>query len=92
VQDSARQRLRMAPVVLQDEDLERIERVSEPRGLLEMLEALPADQRAAVRARILDERDYEEIAASLRCSPAVVRKRVSRGLAAMREELSRRSI
>ncbi len=52
-----------------------------------MVERLPPDQEAAVRARVIEKRDYDEIAKDLRCSEAVVRKRVSRGLAQMREEL-----
>jgi RNA polymerase sigma-70 factor (ECF subfamily) len=52
----------------------------------ELLEALPSAERGAVRARIVDERSYGEIAAELRCSELVVRKRVSRGLARMREQ------
>jgi RNA polymerase sigma-70 factor (ECF subfamily) len=88
VDDAARRRLGMAPLVLEDENLSRIERLSEDGEILGMLEALAPEQRAAVRARVLEERDYEEIAGALRCSPAVVRKRVSRGLAAMREQLA----
>jgi RNA polymerase sigma-70 factor, ECF subfamily len=55
---------------------------------LAAVEQLPADQRAAVRARIIEERGYAEIAAGLRCSESVVRQRVSRGLARMRTELT----
>jgi RNA polymerase sigma-70 factor (ECF subfamily) len=51
------------------------------------LATLPADARSAVLARVVEERDYGEIAASLRCSEMVVRKRVSRGLQALRSEL-----
>ena len=51
------------------------------------LDALPADQREAVRARILDERDYVDIARSTQTSEAVVRKRVSRGLAGLRARM-----
>jgi RNA polymerase sigma-70 factor (ECF subfamily) len=51
------------------------------------LERLPAEQREAIRARILDEQSYREIATRLRTSQLVVRKRVSRGLATLREEL-----
>jgi len=51
------------------------------------LERLPAAEREAVRARILDERSYGEIASRLRCSGAVVRQRVSRGLRALASEL-----
>jgi len=45
---------------------------------------LPEDQLGALRARIVDERDYSEIAKDLRCSEAVVRKRVSRALQTLR--------
>jgi RNA polymerase sigma-70 factor (ECF subfamily) len=84
VQDEARRRLRMAPLVLDDDDLRRVEACA---GADALLEALPADERAAVRARVLDEQSYEEIAGRLECSPAVVRKRVSRGLARLRNHL-----
>jgi DNA-directed RNA polymerase specialized sigma24 family protein len=36
---------------------------------------------------VLDERPYHEIAGELRCSELVIRKRVSRGLARVREQL-----
>ena len=85
VEDRARRRLAMTPIELEDEDLHRIDRLGDA-PLIELLEALPADQRDAVRARVLDEESYEEIAVRLRCSSAVVRKRVSRGLARMRDQ------
>ena len=92
VEDRARRRLGMAPLILDDEDLERIDRLAGGgHGVEALLEGLPPDQRDAVRARILDERSYEEIAGGLRCSQAVVRKRVSRGLARLREQLERES-
>lgn len=88
VEDRARRRLGMAPVVLEDEDLERIERLTASSdAAVRALAALPADQREAVLARIVDERDYGEIAAKLRCSESVARKRVSRGLARLRDQL-----
>lgn len=91
VADSARRRLSMAPLVVTDEDLERVETLADiaaagARSLTALLEQLPHDQREAVVARILDERDYPEIADQLRCSEAVVRKRVSRGLATLRAQ------
>jgi RNA polymerase sigma factor (sigma-70 family) len=52
-----------------------------------LLERLPAEQRAALEARVLQEREYADIARSLRCSEAVVRQRVSRGLRRLRAEL-----
>ena len=39
--------------------------------VLELLAELPEDQRIAVRGRIVDERGYEDLAASLSCSPSV---------------------
>jgi RNA polymerase sigma-70 factor (ECF subfamily) len=51
------------------------------------LAQLPTDQRAAVRARVLEERSYREIASELDCSEAVVRQRVSRGLSLLRGEM-----
>jgi RNA polymerase sigma factor (sigma-70 family) len=87
VQDAARRALGMAPVVVTDEGLDRLERLAgEPA--LEALEGLPADQRQAVRARVIEERSYDEIATQLQCSESVVRQRVSRGMRAMRDRLS----
>ncbi|MBX5470690.1 MAG: sigma-70 region 4 domain-containing protein [Thermoleophilaceae bacterium] len=55
--------------------------------MLELVERLPPDQRDAVTARIVDERDYAGIARDLRCSESVVRQRVSRGLRALKVRL-----
>jgi RNA polymerase sigma-70 factor (ECF subfamily) len=49
-----------------------------------MLEGLPADQAGAIEARFIEDASYEDIARRLRTSEAVVRKRVSRGLATLR--------
>jgi RNA polymerase sigma factor (sigma-70 family) len=49
-----------------------------------LLAVLPADQRRAVQARVLEDRPYAEIADSEAVSEQVVRKRVSRALAALR--------
>jgi RNA polymerase sigma factor (sigma-70 family) len=91
VEDRARRRLGMAPLILDDDDLERIERLAGGSDVDDLLDGLPPDQRDAVRARILEERSYEEIAGELRCSQAVVRKRVSRGLARLRNQLEKES-
>jgi RNA polymerase sigma-70 factor (ECF subfamily) len=48
---------------------------------------LPAEQRQAVRARVLEERPFADIASELECSQAVIRQRVHRGLSRMREGL-----
>ena len=84
VEARARRRMGMPPLELTDDLLERIDALG---PALELVRDLPPRQQEAVRARVIDERDYEEIAKDLRCSEAVVRKRVSRGLARMREEL-----
>lgn len=87
VEDRARRLLRMAPMAIEDEQLERIERLcGSDETLTGLLDSLAPEQRDAVRARFLDDRSYEDIAGELRCSPAVVRKRVSRGLARIREQ------
>ena len=85
VADRARRRLGMAPIELGDGDLERI--ASEAGDAVALLDELPPEQREAIRARVLDDRSYEQIAYEMSCSPAVVRKRVSRGLARLRREL-----
>jgi RNA polymerase sigma factor (sigma-70 family) len=88
VADRARRRLQMEPLTLTDESLERVEAITDAGRAADhlhmLLEQLPRDQRDAVLARIVDERPYEEIANELECSTAVVRQRVSRGLAALK--------
>ena len=88
VEARARRRLGMAPLVLDDESIERIAALD--RTALSLVSELPGDQRDAVRARVIDERDYSDIATDLRCSEAVVRKRVSRGLGALRAHMEDR--
>jgi len=60
-------------------------RLSSSEGVLE---ALPDEQRDAVRAHVIHERSYSEIASELQCSEALVRQRVSRGLRALRIRLA----
>ena len=85
VDAAARQRLAMAPLSIEDGDLQRIAEVAAETDLLrELAELLPADQFEALCARVLDERDYTSIAGELHCSEAVVRKRVSRALRTLR--------
>ena len=90
VESRARQRLGMPARELTDADLERIEELVDARrgpDMEELVADLPADQRDAVLARVVDERSYGSIAAELRVSEAVVRQRVSRGLAALRARM-----
>jgi RNA polymerase sigma factor (sigma-70 family) len=86
----ARRRLGASPLTVEDDDLARVleladDRASSARALLA---GLPEDERTAVRARVIEERGYGEIARSLGCSEMVVRKRVSRGLARLRAQLA----
>lgn len=70
------------------DDLERIETLaSRSDWATQLLQALPPDQREAINARIVDERSYPEIAQEMQTSELVVRKRVSRGLATLREHV-----
>jgi RNA polymerase sigma-70 factor (ECF subfamily) len=85
-EDRVRRALGMAPIVLTDEGIERIEALAGAPAL-DLLDDLPAPQRDAVRARVVDGRAYEEIAEELRCSASLVRKRVSRGLETMRSRM-----
>jgi RNA polymerase sigma-70 factor (ECF subfamily) len=76
----------MEPIALSDEDIDQIDRLGTLPELdsLALLEALPPDQRAAVRGRVIDARDYEDLAREFECSELVVRQRVSRGLRVLR--------
>lgn len=90
VEDRARRRLGIEPLVFSDEDIELVEQraasAAEDSALLE-LEELSAEQRVAIKGRVLEEEEYEELARRLRCSEAVIRKRVSRGLAELRTRM-----
>jgi RNA polymerase sigma-70 factor (ECF subfamily) len=92
VEEQARRRLQTwEPVQLHEVDLDAIAALADDGpALMAALEALPARQRDAVRARVLEERPYEEIARELECSELVVRKTVSRGLKALREQMEDR--
>jgi RNA polymerase sigma factor (sigma-70 family) len=89
VEDRARRRVQLEPLALTDELIERIEQLGGDHSInaLQLLEALPDDQRLAVTGRVLEEREYDELASALRCSESVVRQRVSRGLRALRRRL-----
>ena len=83
-EDRARRRLGMERVEPTDADLRWIESLADDMEVTAFVDELPDDQRQAVTARVVDEREYEEIAAELQISTAGVRKRVSRGLAVLR--------
>jgi len=86
----ARTRLAMRPVEVTDDDVARIDALAEVSVVVELLRDLPADQRTAVLARIVDEGEYADIALTQGVSEAVVRQRVSRGLAGLRRQWEKR--
>jgi RNA polymerase sigma factor (sigma-70 family) len=86
----ARRKMGMERIELTDADIARIDELGQSTMASALLEALAPDQRDAVRAHVLDERSYAEIAADQRVSEAVVRKRVSRGLASVRQRMGAR--
>jgi RNA polymerase sigma factor (sigma-70 family) len=88
VAEDARRRLECEPLELTDEALLRLElRATLDVPVEQLLGDLPEEIRDAVVARVLEEREYDEIATQLGCSQQVVRKRVSRGLKRLRSTL-----
>src|SRR6478735_7677165 len=77
-------RLGLEPPLLSDVEYERIEELAglaDLRGrVAELVEALPAEAREALRLRILEERTYPEVAAKLGIAEPAARARVSRAL------------
>ncbi len=90
VEDRARRRLGLEPLQFSDEDIELVERratAAAGDSALQALERLSTEQRVAIKGRVLEEEHYEALASRLRCSEAVIRKRVSRGLAELRTRM-----
>ncbi len=89
--DRMRRRVGMGRLDYEDEELARVETlIDQLRGggpALAELERLPLEQRDAVRAHVIDERSYAEIASTLLVSEGTVRQRVSRGVRALRARL-----
>lgn len=93
VEAQARHQLGMERLELTDADLERIQEETSDldRIVGDLVGQLPDDQRAALKARVIEERGYTEIAADLGCSDLVVRQRVSRALRTLRSQLEAHS-
>jgi len=85
-EDRMRRRLGIEPVPLGEDDREMIGMLGRDAAW-KLINELPTEQREAVRAHVVDEQGYEEIAALEGTSEAVVRKRVSRGLGTLRQRL-----
>ena len=87
-QRRALERLGIQRRPLSDVEYERIEELAGSRELRERvaaeLDALPVDQREAVRLRVVEEQGYGTLARALDISQETARARVSRGLQALR--------
>jgi len=81
---AARRRIGIAREALPADDYERIEELVDlapiREALVEALETLAAEQRDALRLRVIDGLGYSEVAERLGCAEAAARQRVSRGL------------
>src|ERR687891_1031790 len=86
-EDRARRRLGIERIELTDHDIARIERLGQQDSVGALVRDLAAGQQQAIQAYVIEEPPYGEIAVELDTSEAVVRKRVSRGLAAFRKRL-----
>jgi RNA polymerase sigma-70 factor (ECF subfamily) len=83
----AQMKLAMEPVPVAAEDVSWIEHSLKPYDgvdLMQLVDELPAEQRAMLSGRVIEERPYAELAREHRVEQAAVRKRVSRALAILR--------
>jgi RNA polymerase sigma factor (sigma-70 family) len=91
VEDAARRRLGMQRLQLGPDDIDRIEALIDFEHVGRQVSAafgeLRADQREALRLRVIEGKSYREIAAGLGCGEDVVRARVSRGLKRLAAQL-----
>jgi len=88
-EDRMQRRLGMERVPVADEDVEMITLLGRDAAY-QLIDELPQEQRDAVRAHVLEDRAYVDIAHDAQTSEAVVRKRVSRGLGALRARMGTR--
>jgi RNA polymerase sigma-70 factor (ECF subfamily) len=88
-EDTVRRRLALERVEPSAADLDHLQVLGS--DLDSALAGLPDDQRGALRARVLDERAYDEIASEQGTSESAVRQRVSRALRRLRTDLEQRS-
>lgn len=83
VEERARRKLGAPRLELIDERLERVDQLGS-RSVDELLAQLPPREAEAIRARVIEELSYPELAERMRCSTLVARKHVSRGLLTLR--------
>lgn len=84
VAETSRRRIAMERIVLEHDQLAWLEREGGSELEAELARLSP-EQREAIEQRVLQEQPYATIASRIGCSEQVVRKRVSRGLAALRQ-------
>lgn len=90
VEERARRRLELDTPALAAWQFDRLlDPELDGPDVIELLKRLPEDQQSAVRQRVIEDRSYAEVAASLGVSEAGARKRVSRALAALRIEMDK---
>mgnify|MGYP000862612207 FL=1 len=93
VEHRARARLSMRTPAIHEDDLDvildRIDAELRAADLLAAIDELPAATAAAVRARVVERRTYDEVASACGCSVGAARVRVSRGLSALFDRLDR---
>lgn len=91
IDDRARRRLGVPRLSVTDAGLTRVDELTSVDdgndALMQALDDLPAEHRDAILARVVDGRDYADIAVQLQCSEQLVRQRVSRGLGRLRNAL-----
>jgi RNA polymerase sigma factor (sigma-70 family) len=85
-EDRVQRRLGIERPPVAEEDVELIEMLGRDAAW-QLIDELPADQREAVRQHVIEDRAYGDIAVESDTSEAVVRKRVSRGLGALRSRM-----
>jgi RNA polymerase sigma factor (sigma-70 family) len=86
VEERVRRSLAMERRALTAEDARTIGMLADDTATT-LLDALPADQRIAVTAYVVDGRGYDELAGEAQTSEAAIRQRVSRGLQTLRRRM-----
>jgi RNA polymerase sigma factor (sigma-70 family) len=78
---AARKKLGIPLMSFDEEEIERVEQIVDAAGAgyLDALATLPEPERDAVNARVLEERDYPDIAAAQGASQAAIRQRAAAG-------------
>jgi RNA polymerase sigma-70 factor (ECF subfamily) len=86
VEQRMRRALALERPPLSPEDADQI-RLLADSSVATLLSVLPPEQGEAVAAHVVEDRAYADLAGTLNTSEAVVRKRVSRGLANLRRHM-----